>query len=113
MHAPLLIAQLSDPHIGTGPAFLGGQMDTERALRRAVAHVVAMAPRPDLVLLTGDLTERGSAAEYARVADALAPLPMPVYAVPGNHDDSRVVRAAGPLYAGGARCAGECVLLSL
>ncbi|MEG1768168.1 MAG: phosphodiesterase [Comamonas sp.] len=94
MHAPLLIAQLSDPHIGTGPAFLGGCMDTERALRRAVAHVATMAPRPDLVLLTGDLTERGSAAEYARVADALAPLPMPVYAVPGNHDDSRVARAA-------------------
>lgn len=94
MHAPLLIAQLSDPHIGTGPDFLGGRMDTERALRQAVAHVAAMEPLPDLVLLTGDLTERGSAAEYALVADALAPLTMPVHAVPGNHDDSKRARSA-------------------
>ena len=94
MSAPLLIAQLSDPHIGTGAGFLGGRMNTELALRRAVSHVAAMDPTPDLVLLTGDLTEHGSAAEYALVADALAPLSMPVYAVPGNHDDSRVARDA-------------------
>ncbi|WP_084360676.1 phosphodiesterase [Hydrogenophaga palleronii] len=94
MPSPLLIAQLSDPHIGTGPAFLGGRMDTEAALRRAVAHVAALQPAPDLVLLTGDLTDRGTAAEYAVVADALAPLGMPVYAVPGNHDDPTVARNA-------------------
>lgn len=94
MSSKLLIAQLSDPHIGTGPGFLEGRMDTEAALRRAVAHVGAMQPSPDLVLLTGDLTERGSAAEYAVVADALAPLSMPVYAVPGNHDDPKVARDA-------------------
>ncbi len=107
MHAPLLIAQLSDPHIGTGPDFLGGRMDTERALRQAVAHVAAMEPLPDLVLLTGDLTERGSAAEYARVADALAPLTMPVHAVPGNHDDAKVARAALGRYMPAAHDAPE------
>jgi len=94
MRPPLLIAQLSDPHIGTGSAFLDGRMDTEVALRRAVAHVAAMEPSPDLVLLTGDLTERGRTAEYALVADALAPLVMPVYAVPGNHDDPKIARDA-------------------
>ena len=94
MNQTLLIAQLSDPHVGTGPGFLGGRMDTEKALRQAVAHVAALSLRPDLVLLTGDLTDRGSAAEYAVVADALAPLSMPVYAVPGNHDDPKVAQDA-------------------
>lgn len=98
MTAPLLIAQLSDPHIGTGPTFLGGRMDTQAALQRAVAHVTALQPKPDLVLLTGDLTERGSPAEYALVSEALAPLNMPVYAVPGNHDDPKVAREALPRY---------------
>src|SRR6218665_1420008 len=88
----LLIAQLSDPHMGTGPAFLGGRMDTLAALQRAVAHVLTLAPQPDLVLLTGDLTEHGRPAEYEAVAAALRPLPMPVYAVPGNHDDPAVAQ---------------------
>jgi 3',5'-cyclic AMP phosphodiesterase CpdA len=96
MNTPLLIAQLSDPHVGTGADFLGGRMDTRAALQQAVAHVAALRPAPDVVLLTGDLTERGSAAEYAQVLAALAPLPMPVYAVPGNHDDPKVAQAALP-----------------
>lgn len=94
MSTQLLIAQLSDAHVGTGPAFLNGQMDTVLALQRAVSHVEGLNPRPDLVLFTGDLTESGSAAEYAVVSEALSRLPMPVYAVPGNHDDSRMAGAA-------------------
>ena len=100
MATPLLIAQLTDFHIGLGPHFLGGRMDTEQALRAAVAHVAALPTPPDVVLLTGDLTERGSAAEYAVVADALAPLTArgtPVYAVPGNHDEPNMARQALPL----------------
>ncbi len=96
MSPPLLIAQLSDAHVGTGPAFLDGHMDTLAALRSAAAHVGALVPRPDVVLFTGDLTEHGSAAEYADVAAALAPLSMPVYAVPGNHDDPTMARSALP-----------------
>lgn len=92
MTATLLIAQLTDPHVGTGPDFLGGLIDTAAALRRAVEHVAALQPAPDLVLLTGDLTERGRPEEYAEVLDALAPLTVPVYAVPGNHDVPAVAR---------------------
>lgn len=88
----MLIAQLSDAHVGTGPNFLGGRMDTEGALRRAVAHITAMNPPPDVVLFTGDLTEHGLALEYAVVSDALIALKQPVYAVPGNHDDPRMAR---------------------
>lgn len=93
---PLLIAQLSDAHVGTGPGFLGGGIDTLAALQRAVAHVAAMDPAPDAVLFTGDLVEHGRAAEYAQVAEALKPLQMPVYAVPGNHDDPIVAQQALP-----------------
>ena len=96
MPSSLLIAQISDAHVGTGASFLDGRMDTLAALRSAVAHVAALAPAPDLVLFTGDLTEHGTAAEYAAVADALAALSMPVYAVPGNHDDTKVAQHALP-----------------
>lgn len=94
MDGLLLIAQLSDAHVGTGPGFLGGRMDTLAALRQAVAHLAALDPAPDLVLFTGDLSENGTPAEYQAIAQALAPLAMPVYAVPGNHDDPKVARDA-------------------
>jgi 3',5'-cyclic AMP phosphodiesterase CpdA len=94
MSAPLLIAQMSDPHVGTPPGFLGGRVDGEAALRRAVQHLAGLQPAPDLVLVTGDLAEHGSAADYAAVRDALSPLPMPVYAIPGNHDDPALARRA-------------------
>lgn len=90
----LLIAQLSDAHVGTPPSFLNGHMDTLHALQQGVDHIAAMDPAPDVVLFTGDLTEHGSPAEYASVAAALARLPMPVYTVPGNHDDPKVARGA-------------------
>jgi 3',5'-cyclic AMP phosphodiesterase CpdA len=90
----LLIAQLSDAHVGTDPTFLGGRMNTLAALQRAVQHVTVMDPAPDLLLFTGDLVEHGRPAEYAAVAAALAALPMPVYAVPGNHDDPSEAHAA-------------------
>jgi 3',5'-cyclic-AMP phosphodiesterase len=55
-------------------------------LRRAVAAIVALEPRPDCVLVTGDLTDCGLDAEYALLDEILRPLPMPVYVIAGNHD---------------------------
>jgi 3',5'-cyclic AMP phosphodiesterase CpdA len=96
MTTPLLIAQLSDSHVGMALDVLEGRLDTLAALHRAVAHVACLDPLPDLVLFTGDLAERGHAAEYEAIAQALASLPMPVYAVPGNHDHPSVARDALP-----------------
>ncbi len=50
-------------------------------------HLNALSPRPDVVLATGDLVERGQVDEYERLRDILASLAMPLYLIPGNHDD--------------------------
>jgi 3',5'-cyclic AMP phosphodiesterase CpdA len=39
------------------------------------------------VLATGDLVERGDLDEYERLRALLEPLAMPIYLIPGNHDD--------------------------
>lgn len=89
----MLIAQLSDSHIGLDPAVLGGHVDTTAALHRAVAHVARLVPAPDAVLLTGDLADAGQAADYATLAAALRALRQPVYAVAGNHDLPAIAQA--------------------
>lgn len=83
----MLIAQISDLHCReAGAAPLLG-VDINRNIARAVARLNALAPQPDLVIATGDLTSGGTPGQYAALDDLLAPLTPPLYLLPGNHDD--------------------------
>jgi Icc protein len=84
-----VLAQLSDPHVDAGP---GGHGSAE-ALAAAVDAVLALDAAPDAVLVSGDLTHRSDARSYELVRELLAPLPMPVHVLPGNHDDREALRA--------------------
>src|SRR2546427_12013264 len=68
-------------------------------LARCVVEILRLPQRPDLVLATGDLTDSGRAEEYAHLRELLAPLRMPVYFIPGNHDERGALRAAFPEHA--------------
>jgi 3',5'-cyclic AMP phosphodiesterase CpdA len=93
----VLIAQITDTHVSTAGSRSDRDFHTAAHLERAVAHLSVLAPRPDVVLATGDLVETGQPAEYARLRELLAPLTMPVYLIPGNHDDrGNLVRAFDP-----------------
>jgi 3',5'-cyclic-AMP phosphodiesterase len=83
----MLIAQISDTHISTPGSRNDRDFRTVEHLERAVAHLNGLSPRPDVVLATGDLVERGQVDEYERLRDILAPLAMPLYLIPGNHDE--------------------------
>lgn len=85
-----LIAQISDPHIGYG----AGPRDPERALAEAVTAIGELAPLPVAVIVSGDLTNNGTAGEYRTLRELLAPLPMPVHPLAGNHDDRAELRKA-------------------
>ena len=80
----MLIAQATDIHIG----FERGNPDeANRARLRSVFDRLVQGPnRPDLLLLTGDLTEFGDDESFAWLAEAAAALPFPVHAMAGNHD---------------------------
>jgi 3',5'-cyclic-AMP phosphodiesterase len=82
----MLIAQISDMHVKAPGELLYRRIDTAASLAQAVAHIVALDPRPDVVLATGDLVEAGKPEEYAHLRQLLAPLAMPVHLIPGNHD---------------------------
>ncbi|MBO4208207.1 phosphodiesterase [Micromonospora echinofusca] len=94
----MLIAQLSDPHLTTGA------LATEAAagLHRALGRVLALTPRPDRVLISGDLTEHGSPEEYATLREMITRYPLPVHLAAGNHDGREAMIDAF----GGTACLG-------
>jgi 3',5'-cyclic AMP phosphodiesterase CpdA len=92
----MLIGQISDLHIKADGKLSYRVVDTAGMLARCVEHVRALKQRPDVVLVTGDLVDFGKPDEYATLKALLAPLPMPYYLIPGNHDERGALRAAFP-----------------
>jgi Icc protein len=93
------LVQLTDLHIREPGRLAYGRLDTAPYLERAVQSVLRLRQPPDAVVITGDLADFGRAAEYAHLARLLAPLAMPVYLMPGNHDDREQLRQAFPDHA--------------
>lgn len=70
-----VVAHVSDLHFGRVDAEVARGLVAD--LRRA---------RPDLVVVSGDLTQRARTAEFEAARAFLDSLPAPWLAVPGNHD---------------------------
>jgi Icc protein len=83
-----LLAQLSDFHIGAEWA----DADPVAGLEAAVEAALALGRQPDAVLVSGDLSDNATDAEYELVLEFLAPLDAPLYVLPGNHDDRASLR---------------------
>lgn len=73
------ILHLSDLHIGARRARQDATFGV--ALRSLTGHL-----DPELVVVSGDLTHRGTAKEHVAAADFLRGLERPLLVVPGNHD---------------------------
>lgn len=85
----LVIAHLSDTHLTSAGVLYNGVIDPQAALDRVAAALRRAARegrRPDVLVVSGDLTDSGDPDAYRRLTatlDALAP--AVVYAT-GNHD---------------------------
>src|SRR5260370_1553621 len=90
----MLIAQLSDPHVRPVGGLYQEVVDSNAMFAAALAHLNRLDPRRDLVLLSGDLVDKGEAGEYGNLRELLAGLSMPVLVIPGNHDDREAFRRA-------------------
>jgi 3',5'-cyclic-AMP phosphodiesterase len=91
-----LIAQISDLHIKPVGQRAYRRVDTAAALARCIKELNRFVPRPDLVIISGDLVDAPSKQAYDNLVALLLPLEIPFAAVPGNHDDRDLMRAALP-----------------
>jgi 3',5'-cyclic-AMP phosphodiesterase len=87
------IATISDLHLGeTGFGLLkemreSGRPERQYPLRCAIAAVrEAVHWGAELLVIKGDITDLGAAPHWDLVDELLAEVPIPVMAIPGNHD---------------------------
>ena len=91
----MLVAQITDLHLGFDPK--NPDEFNRQRLDRTLAVLRALRPRPDLLLVTGDIAERGDERiSYDRYKQAIADLPFPVFPLMGNHDTRDVFLEAFP-----------------
>jgi 3',5'-cyclic-AMP phosphodiesterase len=82
----MLIAQITDFHLLAPGRLAYGTVDTRALVDRAFAKLGRLDPRPDLVVITGDVSDDGHPEAYTHAASLLRGLNIPSLAVPGNHD---------------------------
>ncbi len=89
-----VLAHLSDLHFGR----------TDAAVVTALLHDLAQQ-KPDLVIVSGDLTQRARTYQFAEARAFLDRLPAPALVVPGNHDLAPLYRPLSRLFRPRARFA--------
>jgi len=91
MEKSLLVAQITDLHLF---AEVDKQMfgcTTAGTFRSVIERLKQLEPQPDLLLLTGDLSQDETTASYKQLQNLLVPLSIPAYWLPGNHDNLAVM----------------------
>ena len=88
----MLIAQISDTHVASWGENAYGIAPTAKILAHCVENINQLDPIPDLVLVTGDITNASLKEEFEQSATLLDELNMPYFVIPGNHDDRALLK---------------------
>lgn len=86
------IVQITDSHLFSDKESKLLGMNTEESFRCVYQLAQKEQTNPDLILVTGDVSQDGSKEAYVRMQDAMQFWGAPVYWLPGNHDHFSVMR---------------------
>jgi Icc protein len=88
------VLQITDTHLFAADdgCLLG--LNTDLSLQAVLESVAARRPSAHLVLATGDLTHDGTPEAYRRFFRHMNGMDLPVYCLPGNHDEARALQMA-------------------
>lgn len=88
----LTVLQLTDTHLHAARESQLRGVRTYETFCRVLDHALRKSPRAaDLIVVTGDIVQDESRAGYELLRDSLAPFGLPVYCIPGNHDDPALI----------------------
>jgi 3',5'-cyclic-AMP phosphodiesterase len=91
----VLIAQMTDIHVGFAPHEQPEELNLTR-FRATLKRLLEGPNRPDLLVLSGDITDHGDAESFAKTAELLKDCPFPVLPLVGNHDSRAGLLGAFP-----------------
>jgi Icc protein len=91
-----VIVHISDTHYLADRARLYGKVDTDSTLELAISQLERSGMRPDAIVVTGDVADRGEPDAYRRTRALIEPVAKRIGAellwVMGNHDDRSAFR---------------------
>jgi len=87
------IAHISDTHVRADGKPFKKTVDTHRALAVCMDHLAGLEPKPDAIIVSGDLAQTATPDDYQMLKGALDGREPPAYVIPGNMDDRGAVRA--------------------
>jgi 3',5'-cyclic-AMP phosphodiesterase len=90
---PLRLLQLTDSHLRADPAGSVKGWPTRDSLELVIGAALDGGERPDAILATGDLSQDGTPDSYLHIRDLLGHFGVPVFCIPGNHDDPHAMQA--------------------
>lgn len=93
---PKRIVQISDIHLFADKKTELLGVNTYQSFQALLDLVKSAATQPDIILLTGDCSQDHSQKAYEYIAEAFDALAIPVYYVPGNHDDLQFMQLTLP-----------------
>lgn len=91
----VLIAQMTDIHVGFDPAAQPEELNLTR-FRITLDRLLHGPNVPDMLVLSGDITDHGDDESFAKTAALLADCPFPVIPLVGNHDSRAGLLGAFP-----------------
>ncbi|MDU8944160.1 metallophosphoesterase family protein [Ovoidimarina sediminis] len=97
------LAHVTDFHLGLkGVSASGEPLDPLHVARAVAEDLAAISDALDLVVVSGDLTDRAEPRAFAEFEALFREIALPIFAIPGNHDGPRGFHAyseASPVFA--------------
>ena len=81
--------QISDTHIVKPGSLVSERLETSGPLKRLALRIAELQFEVgplDGIVVTGDVSDDGTAESYALFKSILKPLDLPIFCIPGNHD---------------------------
>lgn len=95
-HAPLRFIQVSDTHLFADKNKILLGVPTQKSFEAVLDLMKSVAGKIDFIIHSGDISQDYSEPAYHRLAEMLEPFNVPIYCIPGNHDEPKIMAEVYP-----------------